>query len=176
MDNETLLRNKLILMYILDRVNFPIDNAQLSKYLLLQPNTNPIDIQENINELLDDGYIRADRSNTGYTYKITDTGRETISLFQSSFPVTLRDDLDLYLDQNNYSLREENSYITEYYENKNDEYIVHLGVIERTTTLIELTFVTHGKDQAENICRRWKEKSSDIYKYVIQTLCGPEGS
>ena len=49
-------------------------------------------------------------------------------------------------------------------------YIVHCEVREGKAVLINLDVSVPDKEQAEIMCGHWKERSQEIYSYVIKTL------
>ena len=84
MQAETLMLYKLIVLYILDKVDFPLTNGQLTNFILEKEYTNYFNIQQTINELVDDEYISSETIRNSSLYQITDSGRETLSLVTQS--------------------------------------------------------------------------------------------
>ena len=57
MQPETLMLYKLIILYILDRVDFPMTNAQLTNFITDRQYTSYFNVQQVLTDLVDDGYI-----------------------------------------------------------------------------------------------------------------------
>ena len=59
---------KLIVLYMLDRVNFPMTNAQVSDYILEKEYTNYLTLQQVINELTEAHMVSQEtiRNRTSY--------------------------------------------------------------------------------------------------------------
>ena len=53
---------------------------------------------------------------------------------------------------------------------KKGEYAAHLSVIEREVSIIDLTLVVTSEEEASRLCNNWKEKSSDVYAYLMSSL------
>lgn len=174
MQPETRMLYKLIILYILNKVDFPMTNTQLSNFLLEKEYTNFFNAQQTLSDLEDDEFVRSDTINKSYMYRITDLGRETLSFFNTTISVEIRDEIDLYMAAHEYSFREEASTIAECFEIKKDEYIVRLQVLERGSSIIDLNLMVSSNEAAEQICRQWRSKSSDIYAYVISSLLSDE--
>lgn len=170
MQAETLMLYKLIVLYILDKVDFPLTNGQLTNFILEKEYTNYFNIQQAISELIDDHYINMETIRNSTLYQISESGRETLSFFSSSISHSIREDIDHYLKEHKYSLRNEVSTQADYYERKKDEYVAHLRVIEGDSDVIELNLSVPTQREANIICNNWRDKSSDIYAYVISTL------
>lgn len=170
MQPETRMLYKLIILYILDKVDFPMTNAQLTNFLLERDYTTYFNVQLTLSDLAEDEFIRKETLNSTSMYRITDSGRETLSFFQSSISLAIRTEIDQYLSENRYNLREEVSTPAEYFEVKQNEYLARLQVLERGLAIIDLNLVVSSKEAAEHICTQWKKKSSDIYAYIISNL------
>jgi len=67
-------------------------------------------------------------------------------------------------------LREEVSTLADYFEVKKDEFIAHLRVMEGSSAIIDLKLSVPSEREANLICNNWKQKSSDIYTFVISSL------
>ncbi len=170
MQAETLMLYKLIVLYILDKVDFPLTNGQLTNFILEKEYTNYFNIQQAISELIDDNYISSETIRNSSLYQISESGKETLSFFSHSISQAIRDDIDTYLKEHKYSLRNEVSTLADYFENKKDEYIARLRVMEGESAIIELKLSVPTEREANLVCNNWKNKSSDIYAYVISTL------
>lgn len=170
MQAETRMLYKLIILYILNKVEFPMTNIQITNFLLEKEYTNYFNIQETFSDLEEDEFIRSDVINNNYMYRITELGRETLSFFGNTISVTIRDEIDAYMDIHEYSFREEVSTIADYFEVKKDEYIARLQVLERGSAIIDLNLMVSSEEAAIQICKQWRIKSSDIYAYVISSL------
>ncbi len=172
MQPETLMLYKLIILYILDRVDFPMTNSQLSNFITDREYTSYINVQQVLSDLVDDGYISLDQKRNAAFYTITPDGHEALSFFYKNISRNIRDDIDMYLSEQQYSLREESSNVADYHESENGKYTTELKVVERDVPVIEIHLSVPTKENAETICRNWRNKNADIYAYVLNTLLG----
>ena len=77
MSSEPLTLYKLIVLYMLNKVNFPLTNAQISEFILDKEYTNYFTLQQVIGELAEGDLISLKTvGNTSY-YHITPQGEET---------------------------------------------------------------------------------------------------
>ena len=67
---EAATQYKLIVLYMLDRVDFPLTNTQISNFMLNKDYTTYFTIQQAISELIDTGLIRTESTynNTHHTF------------------------------------------------------------------------------------------------------------
>ena len=170
MQAETLMLYKLIVLYIMDKVDFPLTNGQLTNFILEKEYTNYFNIQQAISELVDDKFLSVETIRNSSLYQITESGHETLSFFSHTIAGAIRDEIDVYLKEHKYSLREEVSTLADYYESKKDEFVSHLRVMEGDSAIIELKLSVPTEREANIICNNWRQKSSDIYAYVISSL------
>ncbi len=170
MQSDTFMLYKLMILYILSRVSFPLTNAQLTAFILEKEYTNYFNIQRAISELIDDAYISSHTIRNSSLYRITESGLETLLFFDNMISSGIKEDIETYLTQNKYELQEEVSTPAEFYQVKKGEFAAHLSVIERGTPIIELTLMVTTEEEVAKICSNWKEKSSDVYAYLMSSL------
>ena len=170
MQSDTFMLYKLMILYILSRVNFPLTNAQLTTFILEKEYTNYFNIQRAISELIDDSYVTTKIIRNSTLYRITERGHETLLFFDNMIASGIKEDIEAYLVENKYELQAEVSTQAEYYQVKKGEFAAHLSVIERESSIIDLTLLVTTQEEAENLCNNWREKSSDVYAYLMSTL------
>jgi DNA-binding PadR family transcriptional regulator len=159
-----------MILYILSRVNFPLTNAQLTTFILEKEYTNYFNLQRAISELIDDAYITTKIIRNSTLYRITDSGNETLLLFDNMISSGIKDDIEAYLVENKYELQAEVSTQAEYYQVKKGEFAAHLSVIERDSPIIDLTLIVTTQEEAKSLCNNWREKSSDVYAHLMSML------
>lgn len=161
---------KLIILSMLNQVDFPLTNSQISDFILTKEYTNYFTLQQVIAELQDSGLIDGTTvRNTSY-YRITEEGAATLEYFGHMISPAINDDIVTYFREHKIALRDETSVLSDYYKNTNQEYSAHLQVMEKGFPLIEITLSVPTKEQAESICNRWKNKNQDIYGYLMREL------
>ena len=161
---------KLIILYMLDRVKFPITNAQISDYILEKEYTNFLTLQQVISELTEENLITAQSFSNRTHLHITDEGRETLHFFENRISDTIKEEIQQYCRENEFVLREQVSVLSDYYKSTSGEYAAHLTAKERGTNLVELTLSVPTKEVAEAICDNWQKKNQEIYQYLIKQL------
>ena len=97
-------------------------------------------------------------------------GEETLNFFGKNISPAILEDMNQYLKDNKFRLREEVGTTADYYKGTNQDYIVRCEVRENKTTLIRLDLSLPDKEQAETMCNNWKKKSQDIYASIMRTL------
>ena len=83
MQSEALTLYKLIILYILEKVDFPLSNAQVSNFILEKEYTNYFTIQQAISELIESDLIHCETIRNTTLYRVADSGRETLEYFNN---------------------------------------------------------------------------------------------
>lgn len=168
--SEPLTLYKLMNLYMLKQVNFPLTTNQLSNFFLDHEYTTFFTLQQALGELLEAGLVRKESNHNSSRYEITKEGEDTLSFFGKNISPAIISDIDEYLKENRFRLRNEVGVISDYYKSTNQDYIVHCEVREGKTPLIELSLSVPDKDQAEAMCSQWTDRSQDIYSYIMKKL------
>ncbi len=161
---------KLIVLYMLNRVSFPLTKAQISEFILEKEYTNFLTLQQVIDELAEANMIDSHTVRNRTLLSITDEGCETLQYFENHISETIKEEIHNYLTQKEYSLREEISVLGNYYKATSGEYEAHLIAKERDITLIDLTLSVPSQEMAATLCENWQTKNQDIYQYIIEQL------
>lgn len=167
---EPMTLYKLMNLYMLKQVNFPLTNAQLTNFFTEHEYTTYFTLQQALSELEDAGLVHKEPSHNSTRYEITREGEETLNFFGKNISPAIVSDMDQYLKNNKFRLREEVGTSADYYKATNQDYIVHCEVREGKTVLIRLDLALPDKEQAEAMCNNWKEKSQEIYSFAMKTL------
>ena len=167
---DALTTYKLIILYMLKKVDFPLTNSQLSEFILDKGYTNYFTLQQVITELSEAEFIRTKLIRNSSHYSITPAGRETLEFFGKNIPEAIRTDIDAFLEEHHYQLRNESETIADYYQEKPDLFLVNCEVRENSHPLVSLTLSVATKDQAIAICDNWRKSNAEVYTYLIQTL------
>ena len=172
---EPMTLYKLMNLYMLHQVNFPLTNAQLSNFFLDREYTTYFTLQQALNELLDACLVKKETMRNSSRYEITKEGEETLEFFGKNISPAIVSDMDEYLKQNRFRMRNEVGLISDFYKSTNQDYIVHCEVREGKAVLVNLDISVPDKEQAEIMCNHWKDRSQEIYAYVMKSLMSEHG-
>ena len=161
---------KLMNLYMLKQVNFPLTNAQLTDFFLEHEYTTYFTLQQALNELLESGLIRMHSNHSTTRYEITREGEETLEFFGKNISPAIVDDMVQFLRENRFRIHYEAGVIADFYKSTNQDYIVHCEIREGKTVLLDVSLSVPDREQAEAMCSQWEKKNQDIYSYVMKTL------
>ncbi len=161
---------KLIILYMLTKVNFPMTNAQISDFILGEEYTSYFHLQQALSEMAESNLVHVETlRNTSY-YHLTREGERTLHYFGNQISDAIKEDISRYLEQNSYELRNEVSTRADYYQTDSGEYEARCQVLERRHKVIELTLTVPTEEAANAICTNWAKKSQDVYAHLMDEL------
>lgn len=161
---------KLIVLYMLDRVNFPLTKTQVGDFILEKEYTNYLTLQQVISELIETGLISAESIRNRTHLAITKEGQETLSFFENRINDGIKADIKTFFKENELELRNEVSVLADYYKSTSGEFEAHLIAKDRNINLVEITLSVPVEETAAAICDNWQKKNQEIYQYLIQEL------
>ena len=161
---------KLTILNMLDKVDFPLSNTQLTDFFLEHEYTDYFRVQQVIRDLLDAELIRTESTHNNTHYYITAAGKETLNLLKDKISDAIELDIINYFAENKLELRNDNSIIADYYRTPNRDFAVRCQYRQKDTNLIDLTLTVKTKEQAEAICNNWKKQNEEVYMYLMDIL------
>ena len=109
---------------MLNKVDFPLTTSQISEFVLDKGYTSYFRLQEALSDLTQSDLIRPETTHNRTLYHLTENGAETILYFSNKISPAIRKDIDDFLKEKQYDLKEEAAVKSDYYLNTNREYEV----------------------------------------------------
>lgn len=161
---------KLIILYMLSRVDFPLTKAQISDFILGKEYTTFLTLQQALGDLTDAGLITAKSVGNRTHLSLTKDGAQTLSFFGNQMNADIKAEIDEYIKENEMELRNEVSILADYYKATSGEYEAHLVAKDKDIHLIDITISVPLEETAVSICENWRKKNQDIYQYLMGQL------
>ena len=168
--SDPLTLYKLIILYMLNRVDFPLTKAQIGDFILEREYTNFLTLQQAIGELIDAGFVTAKSIRNRTHLILTEDGKQTLSFFGNQISDSIKKDIDEYFRNHELEMRNEVSILADYYKSTSGEYEAHLIAKDQGINLIDLTMSVPLEETAISICDNWQKKNQEIYQYLIEQL------
>jgi len=165
-----LAESKLLLLYIAKKINMPISNISLTELILSNNLLNYFALQQYIFELVSSDLLKNIEHNGKHMLEISDQGVNVLSMFSNRISQEKKDLLDDYLSKNIDNIKKQITVNADYTIDENNFFIVELSAYENGSALIDLKLSVGSKSQASDLCKRWKNNSSEIYVKIINTL------
>lgn len=155
---------------MLDKVDFPLTNGQLSEFILGKEYTTYFTLQQAISEMVEAGFIREESTHNRTLYHLTEEGKSTIQYFGSNISPTIRHEIDYFLNEKSYELKSEVGVRADFYPTNTGDYHVRCQIIEGDSTLIELTISVPSKEEAVSVANNWSKRHQEIYAEIMMKL------
>ncbi|MCM1064505.1 MAG: DUF4364 family protein [Eubacterium sp.] len=167
---DSLTINKLIVLYMLNRVSFSMTTAQVSDFILEKDYMNFLTLQQVISELTEAQMLSPKTIRNRTQLSITEEGRSTLGFFENHISEAIKEDINSYLKEKEYALRNEISIQGDYYRSTSGEYEAHLVAKDRGIRLVDITLSVPSEEIASAICDNWQKKNQEIYQFLVRQL------
>ena len=137
-DNETLAENKVLILYILDKIGKSITNDNLYKLTLAIQEMNYFYFQQFLLDLLENKYIVNYEKDEESVYEITPYGREILLLTKDMVPGIIQLKIENYLNGKLEDIQEKESITSEFIPKSENEFIVKCKIVENNETVFEV--------------------------------------
>lgn len=169
-NNKELAKNKLILLYIIAKVDMPISNNQIMQITLEKKYMNYFQFQELMNELSDNGFIKKDVLDDKTQYTLTESGKNAVEYFKTLIPPGIKLSIDKDFQGFKQKIKNETFIEADFSQDNQNGFIVSLNVREGEFSLIDLKLAVGTRNDARIITDNWKNHSSEIYSEIIALL------
>ena len=161
---------KLMILYMLRQVKFPLKGSHLSEFFLGKEYTTFFTLQQALSELQEAHLISVESMRSTTQYEITREGEEALGYFGDSISEAIREDINTYLKENKIRLRDEVGIIADYQKFSPTDVSVRLEVREGKSSLISINLSVPSETHAERICQNWTRDNQKIYAWLMQEL------
>lgn len=168
--NKELAENKLILLYIVEKIGMPVSNNHLTKVILENKFMNYFLLQQFLKELCDSNFLEHSNADEKSLYTITETGRQTLSYFNHLIPGGIKAIVDNSLSVLKRTIKNETLITANFIEESENEYSVRCNINEDSFSLLDLKITVGTKNDARVICDNWKQHAQSIYSEIIEVL------
>ena len=168
--SEQLTLYKLMILYMLEKVDFSLTYTHISDFILGRGYTDYFNFQTAISELVEASLIHQETIRSTTYYMITPEGEETLGYFREKINLPIREDIDAWMKANRMSMINDVSVTADYYKHTLGGYEVQCRIQEKKTDLCDLKLNVTDEFMAQAIVKQWKAKSQEIYDYLIREL------
>ncbi|MGN0306553.1 MAG: DUF4364 family protein [Lachnospiraceae bacterium] len=161
---------KLIVLYMLDRVAFPLTQSQISEFILKKGYTGYFPLQQAFSQLAQAGLVQTHSTFNRTTMAITEDGKNTLHYFKGQIPDSIKEDIDAYFKEHSLALREQVSVTSNYYKTTAGDFEALLWAKDRDTLLVEIKLTVPTAELADSICNNWSKKNQEVYETLTKML------
>ena len=168
------IKNKLLILFILDRYETAISQEILTQMCCIDNNWIPFFCFGSfVDELVDARFIYGEKDKNNKNDRllsISDDGKVCLSYFYSSIFKSIRDDVSEYIRQNKLKYRRKQEFVCNHEKNEDGTYTVRCMVMNAQVVLFELKFIVPNLRKAEGIAAKWQDAAPEVYKNYVDLL------
>lgn len=164
---------KLILLYIAEiaeHAKTHLTRDQLYRTAILNSQMDYFTFEDAMHDLEEDGLLTELRRPYGNCFALTQSGRETLAMFEKSVPADERRKLDRYFSENQDQFRRETEIASRIEQNDDGQTELVLLITEHNRAIFTLRMQVSSEEQALELRSRWEANSESIYNYVWDAL------
>lgn len=165
------IENKLIILYLIDKMDIPLSGSQISQFALEENIMNYFALRECLVEMEQINYLEVQNENNILRYFITETGSQTLDFFDKHIPQDIREKINNYILENRKSIKKDYETTANYFKDiDSNDYTVKCGIYEDDSLLMEINLSVVSREQAKLICSNWKNNINTLYGNILQQL------
>jgi predicted transcriptional regulator len=168
--SKELARNKVILLYLIYRINMPVSNLQITKIILENRFMNYFLLQQFLNELCEAGYLKSENKDDKTFYSITDDGRLMLDYFKTLTPPGIKKAISDSITSIRNNIKNETLITAEIKPDFESGYMVKLSIHEDNFSLMDLYLAAGTRSDAANMCKNFKNNPQKIYENLLSML------
>lgn len=166
--NET--QDKLIVLYIINKLNKSVTNLQMVDFVLEVTGIDYFTLQNILFQMKVNGFIDIFyEEEVGY-YKITDEGKEMVDSLISIVPEFIISRINKQLKESTKKINQKSVVYADFFPDGEDNFMVKCKISEGGKKLIEVNVSVQTREQAIDICNKWYESPSKYYLEIIKLL------
>lgn len=171
-NKETLAESKIILLYLLNKIQKPVTNDVLLKLVTNITDINYFYFQQFLLDLIDSRYVASyvKEGDKETIYEITREGKEILELTQDIIPGIIKLKIDSNFKKELETVEEEFSISSEFIPTDETHFTVTCKVNENSNSIFEVKIFAGSRDTAKAICDNWNHRAIDIYPKIIELL------
>ena len=160
------LDQKVLILYIMNRVAAPITMDQLLELCLCDEGVSYFTFQPAVSHLVETEHLTL----TDGLYSITEKGRHNSHVCESSLPFSVRRRCDSNLSVLNAQLRRDAQVQGQLTQREDGTYTVCLQLDDDVGTLMRVELLTPSHTQAQRLVDQFKAHPEQVYSGVVSTL------
>ena len=166
----SLAESKILLLYILSKVNKPISHNELLELVTSIVDMNYFYFQQFLLDLIEDEYVTKSQKENFDIYEITDKGKEAVQITIDIIPGILKLEVDSKFKDSLKSIKDKYAVFAEYLPISDKEYNVSCKIVENNEIIFDLKSVVGSTEQAKIIVENWNKNAITLYPQFLNLL------
>ena len=165
-DDNTLAENKVLILYLLNKINKKMTNDALYRAVLSVEEMNYFYFQQFLLDLIENKYIIYHENDL--TYEMTDIGKKTLELVDDILPGIKKLKIDTTLEGNMEVVQNKQSITSEFVSTSEAGFLVKCKIIENNQKIFEVQIQASTVEEAKRISNKWEKNAEEIFPKMIE--------
>lgn len=174
MINDEDIKSKLLLLFVLEKLEMPINEDILLQMCSLDNNWIPyFCFGQLIQELTSARFINRkldDNNKKDFVLTLSEDGKICLSHFFKDIYKSVRNDVTNYIRNNKLIYRKKQEFACNYSKNADGSYIVVCAILNVETPIFELKFNVPTLAKAVSVSNAWQNKATEVYKTYLDMI------
>lgn len=172
MIHDERISNKLLVLFVLDKIEIPINEELLLSICSSDNDWIPyFYCKQIISELTEAGFITKVNGNIrNPILSLTEDGRICLAHFYNDIPKSVRDTITDFTKAARLEYKKKQEFLCDYKRNADGSYTVDMSIYETTKPIMQLKFVVANLERALSIYNSWQNKAPEVYKAFYDIL------
>lgn len=169
-DTNSLAQDKVLILYILNKLDKDITSSDLFKIMSNINDMNYFYFRQILIDLVDSKLIGSYTKDENSVYEITTEGKTSLDLTIDVLPGLTKLKADTVLKNELNKIVDESSIVAEYIPENESSFTVKCKIIENNTTVFEVKTFAGSRQRAKSIADNWKNNANSIYPKILNLL------
>lgn len=169
-NTNSLAQDKVLILYILDKLNKDITSNDLFKIISKVNDINYFYFRQILIDLVDSKLIGSYTKDENSVFEITPEGLNSLELTIDVLPGLIKLKADTVLKNELNTIIDESSIIAEYIPENENNFTVKCKIIENNNIIFEVRTFAGSRERAMAIADNWKNNANSIYPKIIDLL------
>ena len=170
-NSEQYTANKILILFILDRLGVKLSDHFLNAVLLGPGLVNYFSVQECREDLIAKGCVQRELDSAGTVlYSITEKGRERLGQMRYMLSGGLGARYEAYLEAIRDSLEQGMHVNADCFEDAAGNVYVRCYVREGSNCIVDVKLPVANRSDGAAICETWRKNTSELYLQLVKTF------
>lgn len=175
-NNNKLAENKVLILYMLNKINKDIAESSLFKIISSINDINYFYFGQTLNDLVETRLVDSYSKDKDTIYRITSEGKNALSLTKDILPGIVKLKADHIFKQELSNIEEESSVVAEYTPRNENDYKIKCKIVENNETIFEVSTFAGSRDNAKKIVDNWNKNANTIFPKILDLLLDSSNS
>lgn len=168
--NTILAENKVLILYILNKLNKDIKQDDLFQIITSINEINYFYFKQVLTDLIDSKLVGSYTKEEEQVVRITTDGKNNFTLTQNILPGIMKLKADNIFEKEFHLIEQESSVIAEFIPKNENDYTIKCKIVENNETIFEVQTFAGSRDRAKRIVDNWNENANTIYPKILDIL------